>query len=204
MSEPLYRRLLLVRHGQYDAKTVDGVTDGNLTEIGQAQAEHTAQFLKTLPINAIHHSTLIRATETAQVIADALPDVPVFASKYLCECVPAKPKAAEPLTEQWQEWLAKQKLESKDYRQQAAQAQQAYKMLFSTTEPGLEVVVSSGNLIGYLIVRAFGAPASHWIRTRVNLCSISKVFVTSNRSRVPLVESIGDTSHLPKELHLYH
>jgi broad specificity phosphatase PhoE len=77
-------------------------------------------------------------------------------------------------------------------------------MLFSSTEPGLEVVVSSGNLIGYLIVRAFGAPASHWIRTRVNLCSISKVFVTSNRSRVPLVESIGDTSHLPKELQLYH
>jgi serine/threonine-protein phosphatase PGAM5 len=204
MSEHLYRRLLLVRHGQYDAKTINGVTDGNLTEIGQAQAEHTAQFLKSLPVTAIRHSTLIRATETAQIIVASLPNVPMTASKHLCECVPAKPKAAEPLTEQWQEWLARQKLAPSDYRQQAAQAQHAYKMLFSSTEPGLEVVVSSGNLIGYLIARAFGAPASHWIRTRVNLCSISKVFVTSNRSSVPLVESIGDMSHLPKELQLYH
>jgi serine/threonine-protein phosphatase PGAM5 len=204
MSDHSYRRLLLVRHGQYEAKTINGVTDGNLTDIGCAQAKHTAQFLKTLPVTAIHHSTLIRATETAQFIAASLPDVPVIASKYLCECVPAKPKVTEPLTEQWQGWLAKQKLEPKDYRQQAAQAQKAYKMLFSSTEAGLEVVVSSGNLIGYLIVRAFGAPASHWIRTRVNLCSISMIFVTSNRSRVPLIESIGDTSHLPQELQLYH
>lgn len=68
-------RFLLVRHGQ-TAWNKDlhfrGTTDLPLSELGFAQAQRIAEWLKNEPIRAIYSSPLLRAIQTAQPLADAL------------------------------------------------------------------------------------------------------------------------------------
>lgn len=68
-------RFLLVRHGQ-TAWNKDirfrGTTDLSLSEVGLAQAQRVADWLRDEPIQAIYSSPLTRALQTAQPLADAL------------------------------------------------------------------------------------------------------------------------------------
>lgn len=203
MIDSSFRTLLLIRHGQYLASQDPAEHGGGLTDVGREQAQLTADFCRGLAVNAIRHSTLKRAVQTAEIIASSLPDVPLTASDLLRECVPAVPPR-EQLSVQWREWFDSFGMTSSEFAANAAQARKAYRWLLRGEEPGLEIVVSSGNLISYLVARAFGAPAKSWIRTRVDLCSITAIAVTSNRGSKPLVQSIGDTAHLPKQLRLFH
>lgn len=72
------KRLLLVRHGESEwnrAGRIQGQTDTPLTELGFAQARKTGRFL-TQHLAAvdyhIHASPMLRARQTAEVIAAAL------------------------------------------------------------------------------------------------------------------------------------
>ncbi len=204
MIDSSFRTLLLIRHGQYLASQDPAEHGGGLTDVGREQAQLTADFCRGLAVNAIHHSTLKRAVQTAEIIASSLPDVPSIESDLLRECVPAVPPRDQ-LSAQWREWFDSFGMTSSEFAANAAQSRKAYRWLFRNAEEcGLEIVVSSGNLISYLVARAFGAPAKSWIRTRVDLCSITAIAVTSNRGSNPLVQSIGDTAHLPKHLRLFH
>jgi broad specificity phosphatase PhoE len=68
-------RFLLVRHGQ-TAWNKDirfrGTTDLPLSELGLAQAQRVAAWLRNEPIRDIYSSPLQRAVQTAQPLADAL------------------------------------------------------------------------------------------------------------------------------------
>lgn len=64
--------LIFVRHGQSTAnaeKIFAGQTDVSLTELGKKQAENTARFLQSYPIEAIYSSDLLRAMQTAEPTA---------------------------------------------------------------------------------------------------------------------------------------
>ena len=86
------RHLLLIRHGQYN---LNGTSDNerHLTELGRQQAQQAAERLKQLdlPYSKIIQSTMTRATETAQIISKALPDIPVSSCDLLREGIPALP-----------------------------------------------------------------------------------------------------------------
>jgi len=68
-------RFLLVRHGQ-TAWNKDirfrGTTDLPLSEVGLAQAQRVAEWLRDEPIQAIYSSPLTRAVQTAQPLAELL------------------------------------------------------------------------------------------------------------------------------------
>jgi alpha-ribazole phosphatase/probable phosphoglycerate mutase len=65
-------RLVLVRHGQTELDgRICGRTDPALSPLGRTQAERAARFVAELRLDAIWASTLIRARETAQAIANA-------------------------------------------------------------------------------------------------------------------------------------
>jgi phosphohistidine phosphatase SixA len=86
------RIICLIRHGQHDSKNDDNdKLGGGLTSIGVEQAKLTAQRLRSLPISAIYCSTLRRAAETAEVIAQEFPDIPLQRSRKLRECIPCIP-----------------------------------------------------------------------------------------------------------------
>lgn len=67
-------RLFIVRHAQAEGnvdRIFHGWTDGGITEIGHRQAEKVAERLKNEKIDVIYSSSLKRALQTAQYIADA-------------------------------------------------------------------------------------------------------------------------------------
>lgn len=86
------RHLILVRHGQY---CLSGKKDEErfLTPLGREQARCTALRLKELglPYTRLIQSTMTRATETAQIISQQLPDVDVTSCNFLREGAPIAP-----------------------------------------------------------------------------------------------------------------
>ena len=73
-------RLILVRHGETDwnkAGRFQGQIDIPLNDNGRRQAAAARDFLKDIPIDRAWSSTLSRPTETAQIILEAHPDVPL-------------------------------------------------------------------------------------------------------------------------------
>lgn len=67
--------LTLVRHGQTDwnlARRIQGSTDIPLNETGRADARRAAEHLGSVAHHAIYTSPLIRASETAEIIAAEL------------------------------------------------------------------------------------------------------------------------------------
>jgi broad specificity phosphatase PhoE len=64
-----------VRHGENPANLTrefsHKIVDYSLTEVGVAQARETAVYLRDKPIAAVYSSPLIRARETAAIIAEA-------------------------------------------------------------------------------------------------------------------------------------
>lgn len=64
-------RLILVRHAQSEsneAKFYAAQTNVNLTELGRAQAEETARFLRDYPIDVAYSSDYVRVIQTAKPI----------------------------------------------------------------------------------------------------------------------------------------
>ena len=93
------RHLVLIRHGQYHHhKGVD--SEKVLTSLGIEQALLTGKRLKLLgkPYSVIIHSTMERAVQTAQLISDSLPDVPMKSCDLLREGAPAIP---DPPVKHW-------------------------------------------------------------------------------------------------------
>ena len=79
--------IYLVRHGEHqDAE--HGLTDGPLSPRGQRQAALLADRLSGLPLDAVWHSPLERAAQTARAVAERLPSVTPEASALLFDCVP--------------------------------------------------------------------------------------------------------------------
>ena len=67
--------LLLVRHGETDWNAVgrlQGHTDRPLSDFGRRQAQQLAEGLDDEELEAIYSSDLVRASQTAHVVADRL------------------------------------------------------------------------------------------------------------------------------------
>ncbi len=81
-------RISLVRHGT--VHNPQQIVYGRLPhfplgEMGRLQAQRAAQVVQGWPIAAIYSSPLLRAQETAQILAESLPEVPLRTSEWLNE-----------------------------------------------------------------------------------------------------------------------
>ena len=216
------RILYLVRHGQTNRASPPFDALGNgLTDLGREQAELTAQRLRALPIDIIHHSPLRRAAETAKVIAAACPDVPVRPARLLQECIPYLPAPfIEWYTSSSDEeiWEKRQHLPSdlkpwldmwaagtewSRIEQGMQQARRSFEKYFVPAHRSTrhEIVVCHGNILRYFVCRALNVAEDAWIQTDVHNCGISEILVEPN-GRTMLV-SHNDTGHLPYPLRTY-
>lgn len=197
MARPVEQTLLLVRHGQYRSTAVPGSEpDGPLTDVGREQARLTAERLQGYPVQTIYHSTLQRATETAHLLAAALPNAVLNPSPLLRECIPCVPPGGE-------KFFAH--IPADFIAQGEAQARAAFERFVAPLEQGREtavcnLIVSHGNLLSYLASQVVQAPAASWFHFDIQQCGIIEVAGFDNWLK--LVRH-NDTSHLPPELRLF-
>jgi broad specificity phosphatase PhoE len=88
MQEEKQMKIIAIRHGQTDrnaAGRIQGRTGIPLNEKGREQARKTAEFLRNHNIDIVVSSTLKRAVETAEIIAEQLKIIEIIADERLCE-----------------------------------------------------------------------------------------------------------------------
>ena len=189
------RLLYLARHGESEATHAGDPEDGELTEIGRQQSELLGTRLEGIPFSAIHHSPLRRAVQTAEIVAEHLPGVPLLASALLEECIPAVPDR-QSLTSSQAEFfdqLPAQVVAAGPG--QAAAAIQAYAS--PVAEGRRELVISHGNLINWFVARALEAPDQAWLRMVDYNCALTVIMYTPDRTRLI---SYNDMGHLPSSM----
>jgi serine/threonine-protein phosphatase PGAM5 len=177
------RKVYLIRHGEYDWQNRE-VT--SLTDLGVQQAELTAQRIATLPVSRIYSSDLPRAVQTAEIIRRALGEIPYVKDPELREC--------------YIEGLSSRNVPFDLLKAGERQASAAFTKYFRPVYDGdeVEIVVSHGNLIRYLIARILGRPDENSIRMRTLNCGISEVHV--DKDGKIWVMSYNDVGHLPLNL----
>lgn len=93
------RTLVLIRHGQYETWHEDR-EKRILTALGREQAKLTGIRLKELSsdYSVLYCSSMPRARESADIVAEILPNVPRRELDVLCEGAPIKP---QPPSKHW-------------------------------------------------------------------------------------------------------
>ncbi|KPM06988.1 serine/threonine-protein phosphatase Pgam5, mitochondrial-like protein [Sarcoptes scabiei] len=185
------RHLLLIRHGQYKMDA-DSDEFRQLTSLGRDQAKRIGERLKelALPYTRIIKSTMTRAIETAQIIHEHLPDIPMSSCDYIREGSPIFP---EPPIHSW-------KPETKFF-QDGARIESAFRKYFHRADPSqkqdsYDILVCHGNVIRYFVCRALQFPPEGWLRFSLYNCSMTWVAIKPS-GRV-IVYTVGDTGHLSR------
>jgi serine/threonine-protein phosphatase PGAM5 len=189
------RLLYLARHGESEAAHAAQPEHGELTEIGRQQSNLLGKRLQGIPFAAIHHSPWTRAVQTAQLVAEHLPGVPLHPSHLLQECIPAVPERHRltPSQVEFFDRLPKHRVATGPA--QAAAAIQAYAA--PVTEDRRELIISHGNLINWFVTQALDAPDQAWLRMLDYSCALTVIMYFPDRTRLI---SYNDMGHLPPSM----
>ncbi|MEV6284583.1 histidine phosphatase family protein [Kribbella sp. NPDC051770] len=193
---PSTRYLYLTRHAEAHPD------ESTLTTAGRQQATLLGQRLRDVPLTTIHHSPLPRATETADLIADALPDVRLHPTIVAGDYIPYVPQRDElPPTsaDTFLDFLAQSTPE--DHRLGALLAPQALTH-FTGPTPGAapvhELVITHNFLIAWLVRDALDAPPWRWLT--LNHCNAALTVIRYTPDRPASVLLYNDMQHLPTTL----
>lgn len=185
--------LYLVRHGEQDPALGHAV-DGGLSELGRWQADRLGQRLKGVPFSAIHHSPLPRAVQTADVIADCLPDVPRHACDFAMDRTPVP--SAEHRSEYPERFLPWLDSVPSHERDEDAVGLRAAVEHFGTADAQdrHELVVTHNFVIGWFVRHVLDAPSWRWMGLFQENCGLT--IVQWNLDRPPTLVCFNDTGHL--------
>ncbi|WP_211370713.1 histidine phosphatase family protein [Nonomuraea turkmeniaca] len=185
------RYLYLARHGE--------ATPGGdaLTGDGRRQAALLGERLRNVPLSAIHHGPLPRATQTAHLIGEHLPGVPLLASEAAGDYTPYVPAKDELPPEFAARFLG--------FLEQFPDAQhdltaEAMRLFTDPVAEGTrhELVVTHNFLIGWLVRAAMDAPKWRWLG--LNHCNAALTVIRYAPDRPSSVLFYNDMGHLPAEL----
>lgn len=188
------RYIYLIRHGQYD---LTGREKGELTDAGHEQALLTGHSLREVPFSSITSSTVVRAVQTAQIIAEMFPGLPLYQDEDLCECIPAVPADYEDYFRRFFPEHTPERITNC-----TSTLTSAFGAYFVPPEPGegdvYDMIVCHGNVIRFFISQVLQPASRFWLRFQINHCGISRVSVDSEGQAT--VISHNDTGHLPPDL----
>jgi serine/threonine-protein phosphatase PGAM5 len=192
-EEPV-RTLWLIRHGEYE-HGVDTPDEGGLVALGRQQARFLAARLDGYPVvfTSLQASTMARARETAELLAEAFPEVPMSLHDDIRECTP-------PTTRQ----DIMQELEPGEAEVCAAVLEAAWARLFvPASEEGDEhdLVVCHGNVIRWFMARVLGNEVENWLEASIANCSVTVVQVRADGSTKLI--SFADSGHIPWSMTTY-
>jgi broad specificity phosphatase PhoE len=164
----------------------DNAKYGTLTALGRRQAKRVGRRLASVGFRVMHHSDMLRAVETAEIIASELDiAIPIRPSKLLREGVPTLPCP----------WLPN--LTRAQARQHRARMDAAYDRYFKPPRSGQreELVVAHANIIRYFVSRALGDSVAKWARVSLTQGSVTVIAVGPVSGRAMLM-SFNDVGHL--------
>ncbi|KAG7352663.1 histidine phosphatase superfamily branch 1 protein [Nitzschia inconspicua] len=214
------RHIILVRHGQYEEKQEE--KDRVLTPLGRFQARATGRRLAQIAqgtknffpdnfngpchIKAIHVSDMIRAKETAELIAEQVqyytpknkillqPPDPLLNETLPAPMVPIRPDIPG----------ATEEIDSNQERVEEAFRKYFYRDDGIMTDlddetsnnelDDFEVIVCHGNMIRYFLCRALQLPPEAWLRFSTFNCSIT--YLVIRPEGLVVCRSVGDIGHL--------
>lgn len=186
------RFLYLVRHGVAEPH------DGPLSAAGQQQARLTGQRLASVPFSAVYHGPLPRAAQTASLIAESLPGVPVRGCDLAGDYLPSAPDP-DGLPPSFASFLA-----GFSAAERAEGAKLAAAALERFARPGedlidtYELVVTHNLLIGWLVSQALDAPPWRWMGVNQMNCAVSIIGYLPGPPAALI--SFNDAGHLPPRL----
>lgn len=186
--------IYLVRHGEHqDAE--HGVDDGPLSPRGQRQAELIADRLSGLPLDAVWHSPLLRATETARAIAERLPSVTPEPSALLFDCVPTGMTEDTPTVyEAFFGSVTDAEIEAGG----AQMADAVGEFLMRKQGDVHEVLITHNFVIAWFVREVLGAPEWRWMTLNQAHCGLT--VIAQKQGRPWTLVNHNELSHLPVEL----
>jgi len=183
------RFLYLVRHGEAD-------DNGALTQAGQQQASAAGEWLRNIRFSAIRYSPAQRAEETAELIADHQPGVPVGPSGLLGDYLPpvtGLPDLPAAYTTLIDSYAPDERAEGAEL---AAAAIERYAR--PAGQDGSELLVTHNFLIGWFVRHALDAPDWRWLG--LNQCHCAITVILYRAGRPASLVSFNDVGHLPPRL----
>jgi len=197
--------LYLIRHGETDANVSgvwQGSTDSPLNERGLAQARALAQRIaqEQLPINIIFSSPLRRARQTAEMVAQALGDVPIIQDPGLAEYHLGEWEGLsyEQLKDEKRLWA--HMAEDPDFippggespRQFATRLLQSFQTILQKHAGETTAVVGHGGALATALSMILHQDGSHWREYQMLNASLSKLALDP----APRLTFFSDVSHL--------
>lgn len=152
------RTLILVRHGLYHDQEKDKEKKV-LTELGKKQMNMCAQRLQQMGFNydKIHISSVVRATESGNIVRSYFPDVPYEYYDILAEGNPG-PRIPSSKVHDYEK-----------YKEPNERIKKAFYQFFhradsECTKPQIEVIVCHQNVIRSFLCRSLQIPIECWLR----------------------------------------
>lgn len=213
------RYLYLLRHGQYHIDRDSEDSSGHLTGLGRKQAAFAAKAIREeIPeVNGIYCSTMARASETAEIVAEEYPGMKYSQSRSLCECFPYLTERMLSMPEIGQgtpvDEIKNRLCRDREYREalhsrcegkfgarpDPKPADKAYDRFFirARTREKHDILVCHGNIIRYFVTKAVRVLPEVWGNMAIHNCGITVLKV--NKSGKVILYTFNDYAYMPKE-----
>jgi probable phosphoglycerate mutase len=186
--------IYLVRHGEHqDAE--HGLIDGPLSARGRRQASLIADRLSGVPLDAVWHSPLERAAQTARIIADRLPAVAPEPSALLFDCVPT---GMTPETPAVFEPFFGSVTEAEVDAGRAQMADAVSEFLVRRQGDVHELLITHNFVIAWFVREVLQAPEWKWMT--LNQAHAGLTVISQKQGRPWTMNAFNDLAHLPFEL----
>ncbi len=187
-------RLYLVRHGRQEHSGDGEHSDTGLSATGRQQAHLLGARLAGQEFDILRHSPLRRAAETAQVLGEHLPGVPIEGTQLLRDRTPALVgDEATPIPPRYRAFLESVPAAERDTG--AVRLREAVaELLRPRGADRTELLVTHAFVLGWFVRHALDAPAWRWIGLNPSTCGLTQVEVSAERG-VRLV-GYDDIGHL--------
>lgn len=206
-------RFLLVRHGETDwnrEKRFQGQIDVPLNENGRSQSQQAAEFLKAIPIHHAVTSPMLRPKETAEIILQHHPKVPLELEANLKEIshglwegkLEADIEAGYPGTlQQWQRSPETVQMPDGENLQQVwDRAIAAWDSIVQTAasrpEPGTTLVVAHDAVNKAILCYVLGLGAEHFWNFKQGNGAVSVIDYAESSDIKPVLMAMNITVHL--------
>lgn len=186
--------LYLVRHGEHQ-NAEHGLADGPLSPRGRRQASLLADRLSGVPLSAVWHSPLERASETARAVAARLPSVSPQPSALLFDCVPTGMTPDTPAAfESFFGGVTEAEVEAGRAQMEDAVSE------FLVRKPGdvHELLITHNFVISWFVREVLQTPEWRWMSLNQAHCGLT--VISQKQGRPWTLVAHNDLAHLPVEL----